>query len=296
MINNKAKKKVDFGMLLEWLLLAVAVFGTLNFLTDSQLFDLTKPETLAGKLFLWPSIIIMAFVTLAIHELGHLLTGLAQGFKFQLFVVGPLGIKNENEKISVYFNKNLATYGGIAATMPTEDSPDNPRKFARLILAGPLASLLFAVLSLALAAVLANPWSIIFYSSGCISIAIFFATTIPSKTGLFFSDRKRFQRLILKGKDQEVEIAMLRIMGRYAQDSSYKNISSQDIAVLINDDIPFIRYFGIYNQICLEIEKDGVAKVESAELFQSLSADMPKALVQGMTKELNRQGVSLMPE
>ena len=40
----------------------------------------------------------MAFVVLGVHELGHLIAGLVQGFRFELFVVGPLGIRREEEK------------------------------------------------------------------------------------------------------------------------------------------------------------------------------------------------------
>ena len=45
-------------------------------------------------------LLLSLFLAIAIHELGHLLAGLVQGFSFELFIVGPLGVKrDENRKI-----------------------------------------------------------------------------------------------------------------------------------------------------------------------------------------------------
>ena len=38
----------------------------------------------------------MVFLVLAVHEFGHLLTGLFQGFQLQFFVIGFLGIKRKD--------------------------------------------------------------------------------------------------------------------------------------------------------------------------------------------------------
>ena len=143
----------------------------------------------------------MIFVVLGVHEMGHLLIGLQQGFRFQLFVVGPLGIKREEERVKVYFNTNIGYYGGLAATTPVGDHPDNAKKFARILIAGPLASLLLALLFFGLAPLIGRPFGILFFIGSAISMAIFFATTIPSQTGMFFTDRKRYQRLITPGKN-----------------------------------------------------------------------------------------------
>ena len=90
--------------------------------------------------------IIMIFTVLSFHELGHLIAGLMQGFRFELFVVGPLGIKREKDKIKIYLNKNIQYYGGVAATLPVNINPNNGKKFANLLLAGPIASILLAII------------------------------------------------------------------------------------------------------------------------------------------------------
>ena len=68
-------------------------------------------------------------IALTVHELGHLLTGLAQGFRFEMFVVFLLGIKRTAKgNIKVYVNRNIAFMGGIAATAPMDPKADNRRK------------------------------------------------------------------------------------------------------------------------------------------------------------------------
>ena len=189
------------------------VFGAAFFVTSQGFVEGVKPETNVEYWILIIGTILMIFVVLGVHELGHLLTGLMQGFTFQLFVVGPLGIKREAEKIKVYFNTNLGFYGGLAATTPTGDHPDNAKKFARILIAGPIASLLLALLCFGVAPYVVRPFGGLLYVGSAISMAIFFATTVPSQTGMFFTDRKRYQRLITPGKTKEIEIALLRIMG-----------------------------------------------------------------------------------
>lgn len=280
--NNKIKTIIEVIVFLGLL------FLTFYLLQNIGYFVKEKPKSIQGKTIMLLGIFVMFFVSLGVHELGHLITGLVQGFQFQLFVVGPLGIKREADGIKVYFNKNLGLYGGVAATSPVKDDPDNPLKFARLIVAGPLSSLLFAIFFTGLSLLLGSPFDIIFYAGGLMSLGIFFATTIPSKTGMFFSDRKRYQRLTTPGKDQEVEVAMLRVMGQYALDNSYKNVSQKDIEIMVMDDMPFVRFFGLFNLICYHLEMNGEADSAVEEKYTEVARLMPSNLVKGMNAEIDR--------
>lgn len=282
------KQQLKIKDYLEWVMLAVFLLGTFKIFTELTWFDDLKPETAQDKYIFYIGLFLIAFIVLGIHELGHLITGLVQGFKFQLFVVGPLGIKREEEKVVVYWNKNFAYYGGVAATTPVDDHPDNAKRFGKLLIAGPIASLLFAVLCLVLAATVGKPLGIIFYAGGMISITIFLVTTIPSRTGMFFTDRKRFQRLITPGKAQRVELAMLSIMGKYAADDSYRNIDKEQITELTSDELPFIRFYGLYNLICYQIEMENKVDVETEEAYQGLAKEMSKSVVVAFDKELEK--------
>ncbi len=273
--------------------LVIVACLTFLLLSGIDYIGIEKLEGSTSKIIFFISIIPIMFLVLGIHELGHLIAGLAQGFQFQLFVVGPLGVKREDNKTKWYLNKNLGLYGGAAATSPVNNDPDNVKKFARLILAGPLTSLALAFVGIGLALVLSSPFNLIAYLTGAISLAIFFATTIPEKTGPFFTDRKRYQRLTTPGKDQDVEMAMLHITGTCAQDESFKNVQEKDIQTLINDDIPFMKWFGYYNLLCYQKEMNGAVDTPIIDQYKELSKGFPSTMVKAMDAELVKQGINL---
>jgi hypothetical protein len=200
-----------------------------------------------GAVLFFSLVILSTFIALAVHELGHLIAGLAQGFRFELFVVGLLGIKRSEGRVKIYLNKNAGMMGGVAATIPVVQSPENKKKFAIMILAGPLASLLYSVVSFVLLGIATSGAARGFWLvSGACSLALFFATTLPRKTGMFFTDRARFQRLISKGKASENEDALLSLITQNMIDSSSKNISLEKARLLRTDDDAIVRFWGCY--------------------------------------------------
>ncbi|MDF1699047.1 MAG: site-2 protease family protein [Saprospiraceae bacterium] len=290
------KKETNYKKYIELLVMMILIIGIMTYSMSLDFVDTLKPESSTEKVFMIVGIVFMGFLVLGVHELGHLLMGLWNGFAFQLYVVGPLGIKREDEKIKVYFNKNLGYYGGVAATSPVDDHKDNAKKFAQVLLAGPISSFLFAILCFGLAYFLGKPLGILFYIGGLISIAICIATTVPSSSGMFFSDRKRYQRLVNPGKDQDVELALINIMGKFAKDSSYKNVPKNDIDILVADDIPFIKFIGLFNLICYQLEVNGEISEEASLEYENHSKKMSKQLVLGFNKELDKFKEHLMEE
>ncbi|APG66049.1 hypothetical protein LPB136_12020 [Tenacibaculum todarodis] len=241
---------------------------------------------MGSKIIEFIGIIFTIQFVLGIHELGHLVTGLIQGFQFELFVVGPLGIKREDNKIKVYLNKNLAYYGGVAAVLPVDDNPKNIKKFANVILAGPLSSLVLSIICLIFTCFFNFSGELFMFMAGFTSFGIFLATTIPSKTGTFFSDRKRYQRLISKGKERETEIALLRIIGIYGRDNSYKNVNIDDINLVIQDT--HYQYFGIFCKLSFQHETTGSFDIKTKANFDELTFTMPKSFVKVIAKELDK--------
>ena len=229
--------------------------------------------------------ILIMFFVIGVHELGHLITGLVQGFRFELYVIGPLGIKRENNKIKIYLNKNLQYYGGVAATLPKKDDPANSRKLANILLAGPIASLVLAFIFGILYFSLNSPSKLIAICA-IGSMGIFLVTTLPSKTGMFFTDRKRFQRLTSTGPEREVELAVLRILGNYGKDNSYINVEAHDIDTMISDD--HYKYLGLFTKLTYQFEKNGEFDLETQKEFEELSKGMPKFLVKTSNKELEK--------
>ncbi|MEP1150647.1 MAG: M50 family metallopeptidase [Balneola sp.] len=230
--------------------------------------------------------IIIIFAVLSFHELGHLIAGLVQGFRFELFVVGPLGVKREKDKIKIYLNKNIQYYGGVAATLPVGTSPDNAKKFGNLLLAGPIASILLAIILGGLYYFYDFQFSNVIRIGAMASLGIFLATTIPSKTGVFFTDRKRYQRLTSNGIEREVELAVLRITGSYGRDNSYINVAVDDIEMMVRDD--HYKYLGLFTKLSYQFEKNGSFDTDTKCEFENLSEEMPKSFVKSLKKELEK--------
>lgn len=213
-------------------------------------FKISKPVEFSSNLTKVISIILLIISligVLAIHELGHLLVGLIRGFKFYIYVVGFLGIRrSDNGKIQFYFNKEWNYFGGIAGTFPTNDNPDNPKIFAHILIAGPISSFLLSLLCLIAAYNLSGILNLLFEVWAFASFAIFLATTIPNQTGVFFTDRKRFQRLKSDGKAQKTELALLRIVATSIQNDNYKYLNPVDFETIKKDDADFMQYLGTY--------------------------------------------------
>ena len=230
--------------------------------------------------------ILIIFLVLAIHELGHLLTGLFQGFRFELFVIGPLGIKREKNSIKIYLNKDIQYYGGVAATLPREPNPNNGKKFANTLLAGPIASLLLAIILGFIYYSFDLPFSKFIGIGALASLGILLATNDQEKTGIFFTDRKRYQRLTSKGTERKVELAVLRLTGIYGRDNSYINADENDIEKMIEDS--HYKYLGLFTKLHYQFEKNGYYESETETEFENLSKEMPKSLVKNLNRELEK--------
>lgn len=86
-----------------------------------------------------------------IHETGHIIIGLICGWKFNLLVIGPLGLKvNETGKLQFYVEKRLVLWGGVGGTMPQKAEDKNCIIWGKILLGGPLASILTGVFFLPL--------------------------------------------------------------------------------------------------------------------------------------------------
>jgi hypothetical protein len=215
--------------------------------------------------------IMALLMALAMHELGHVITGLAQGFRFELFVVGLLGVKRTDKGIKIYLNKDVGMMGGVAATIPITQSPANRKKFAYMILGGPVSSLLFGLIALAISGMSTSKTGHVFWMvAGACSLALVLATTLPRKTGSFFTDRARFQRLMSKGKAGAVEEALLSIMAQYSIDNSSKNVNMQQVQLLQTDDEESMRFWGFYYEY--QYYKDNALTTEAVLAKEKLMA------------------------
>lgn len=213
----------------------------------------------------------------ATHELGHVLTGLIVGFKFHLFVAGPLGLKrDENDRVVVYFEKDISLWGGIAATLPKEADQDNYKKFGRVLLGGPLASIIIGTISL-IPGVLASQNFLILF--GAMSIAIGTVSLIPMRNGAFYTDGGRWLRMHKNEETQAVEMAIWNLTQNAIIQGNYQQANLDEILILKNDRDFRTQYLGHYfayqyykdNQESENLEREKVA-------LEGLRGKVPKQM------------------
>ena len=140
---------------------------------------------------------LTAFLVILVHELGHVIAGVLTGMTFKLLIVGPLHVERTGSRLRFKWNRQLALWGGIAVCLPT--SPERlDRQMATMVLGGPIASLLLALLA-ALLFPLWPPWLLV----AILSAGITLVTGFPAHTGPFYTDGARVRMLWRGGPDAE---------------------------------------------------------------------------------------------
>jgi len=194
-----------------------------------------------------------------------------------MYIAGFLGIKREKDRIKVYFNKELYYFGGVAVTLPTKKYPDIKQRFARIVIAGPLTSLVSGLLFMFLFAFTNSVFGSFWVLCSVFSFAIFLGTTLPAKTGVFFSDRKRYQRLMDNGHTGDVELALLETINQYTTDNNFKNISADKLAIIRTDNDKFIRFWAEFYEFQYHNERQEAELSESARIrMYAYKSYMPK--------------------
>jgi hypothetical protein len=162
------------------------------------------PFALARILFAW-------FVSVAVHEAGHLLFAMRSGMKPLLYIVGPLRVSWEGGRTRIGFNGNLATWGGLAAAIPP--TIERLRERMRwLVAGGPLASLTLAA-ACGLLSLLDPPRAIPVALLGVMSLGIFLITSVPLAAGGFQSDGAQLLSLHRGGPDVERRMLLVLLSG-----------------------------------------------------------------------------------
>lgn len=189
-----------------------AVFGVcaaILVLADPPSLQVSDPAKLLVALFTLASFPLLV----GLHELGHLLSGIAVGFRPLLFVVGPLRVERVGDALRARWGLRGAMVGGLAVSVPT-DTRDLRRRTFWMIAGGPLASLGAGALCLAL-----RPFAsavpvadLLLLIAGVVSLLLGMTALAPTRTGGFFSDGLRMLRLARGGGDVEREVAVLALL------------------------------------------------------------------------------------
>jgi hypothetical protein len=211
-------KKVKQALTVLLLAVAGGIFGFFmaRFLSDpAEVKQFTAPWYY--KVSLLPIMLIAMWLTIAIHELGHLLTGLAVKFRFRLISIGPVMFEREQNTLRFKWNTNFNTYGGVALCLPTNQA-QLTRRFALFVAGGPVASLVWGVITLALTLHVNLDRSIyglyvadfFIFISCFLTFAVALSSLIPMRSGGFYTDGGRLLNLLRGGFKAKVEATLLQ--------------------------------------------------------------------------------------
>lgn len=219
--------------------------------------------------------IISYFMVVTIHELGHILIGVLSGFRFALFVIGPFGLRRkENGKITFYIEKNLAMWGGVGATVPINEDKNNFIKFRRLIIAGPIASLIFGIIMIVVFTFKSYLFILLL---GAMGIGISITTLVPMRAGCFYTDGGRWLRMMQNNHDSEVELVIFNFIQSYYANKDYSKLNIEDTKLLTEDKDPRNQYLGHYYAYYYYKDNNDIDNANrEIENMDRLKKDVPK--------------------
>lgn len=190
--------------------------------------------------------IVGGFLSTFVHESGHVIAGLVNGWKFVFITVGPFKIYADEPggKIKFGIEKNLLYWGGISATLPQDAKKENTDTFAKVLIGGPAASLIFGVLCIGIFALTKAE---LFIMAGFIALGQGTACAIPMKvrTGSILNDGTRYMRIRGKGRLADEEKASFLISIDLLLDPKC-GINSDQLEVLLSSEDPVTRYIGCF--------------------------------------------------
>ena len=180
---------------------------------------------------------VSMILSTTVHECGHVVGGLLEGWKFFYLVVGPVRIYRENlqDKIRVGIEKNVSLWGGIGGTIPAKKEDVKISSFGRILLAGPLASMILGVIAAVLGLLL---HSLFFLMLMGVALGMGGSCLIPGiKTGILYNDGSRYYRIHRGGQEQAEEEAIFYAAFReyinpdapYSEDSIQTLLRSKDV-------------------------------------------------------------------
>lgn len=186
--------------------LASAVVGALAGMAG---FSSGRASRVAPSPWLAVGLLACLVVPIAVHELGHVVAGLAQGFTFRWMTVGPIRVASEHGRLRVRWNPLGLLWGGTAMLLPHDDR-NLPHRMWWLAAGGPLASLGLAAVSWAAAQ---STGGAVWLLLALVSLAIGVVTLVPNTMNGLRSDGARLLDLIRGGAASRRECRILAIAG-----------------------------------------------------------------------------------
>lgn len=261
-----------------WSLLGGAVVGSAGYLIGAA----SAPATPRSPLAWWtmPAVIVGMLAVLAAHELGHVVAGLISRFRFVLLVVGPFRVVRELGGLHVGFNRDIALIGGIAMSVPRDDT-NIYRRLALLYAGGPVGSLLLALVSLGLTIGLEPNLSksarVVLVAVSAASACIGFITLIPMPVGAFKSDGYQLRRLRTRGFDAERTRDIMLLLGQAFGGVRARDYDSRLVERVLDPGSPEGGISGLGHQHTLDRGDHETAATWLAQMLRETPA-LPKTM------------------
>lgn len=215
-----------------------------------------------------------------VHELGHIVVGLIKGWKFYLLIIGPLGITiDEGDNIKFYLEKRVIMWGGVGCTLPKEVNENNIKIWSKVLLGGPLASIIMGLIFLPVGIISGN---IVFLLLGAMPLAmgIICILPLPLKTGILYTDGGRLSRLHKGGQEADEEIALFKLTENQITDGDFSKIDLNSIESLLKSKEAGINYYGYYYKFRYYKATSNTEKMKLViEKMEEIKSKVPSIIV-----------------
>jgi hypothetical protein len=257
-------------------------------------------------LFCFP---VLIWLSILLHELGHFLYGLLNGFRALLIYAYPLGIEKKGEKWEFFmdFKQKRIKAWGASLTVPTEASQKSVEIFKWSLLFGILTNL-FAGLCCyftALEFLRTNVSKLPYHSwmSVLYLLLLLFALCNLFNAMTVFVPVSKLERSICTGTDltrfidlsrkdaggSEARILMM-ILINYIIYENYEHLAAEDIAHLKNSDNLIHRFEGAKytREYYIANNESVLAELEMNDMKKMLS-QLPKSYINTISSELKEK-------
>ena len=278
-LEHPPKIAPSLRSLRQWLglLIGAVIGGFLGYMATEWLLTSTLAQQLAAMDFLgWlglaATFLLLFWLSVLIHELGHLAFGAAAGLRPALLFAGPLQLHFGPDGVRATFNRVWSTWGGLALALPIGDQITRGQWLA-LVAGGPSSSLLLAVVAFGIGNVTSGFVALscmqLVLLSGCIGIG----TLIPMTSDGYASDGGQLLQLAQRRPEAMARLRLATVIGQNLGGTRPRDWNSTLLTdILAENRNPFIR---TSTQLLLAQHADDSGDPKSArEAFAALAREL----------------------
>lgn len=220
-------------------------------------------------------------ISALIHELGHVVCGVINKWKLFRLVVGPIKLYRDDldSKLKIGIEKNIIMWCGAGGTLPRTKSEKNIKTWAKILLAGPLTSIIFGILMIPLVFLTHSIFALMLCLMP-ISMGMMCIIPMKMKTGLLYNDGTRYKRINSSGQEAEEEIALFRLIEISVFENDKVIYPQELVEPLLNSKDFSLLYLGYYYsyQNALKTNAPEMADAQRKQM-ELIKNKVPKAII-----------------